>query len=112
MDVDLVLRGASGLATMCYLAGMLYFGFILMRARGGRPEGVFFWTVVCQVGALGLIAVMSVVMRLFGYSMMSWGGGGGVDWIGVVSSILEGGLLLSALVGAVALVMAARPDQR
>ena len=112
MDVDLILRGASGLAVMCYFAGMLYFGFILMRSRSGRPGLVFFWAVAAQVLLVILMAVMSVVMKLFGYSMMNWGGGGGVDWVGMVSSVLEGGLLLSGLGGAVALVMATGRGRR
>ncbi len=72
---------------------------------------VFFWAIVVQMAGLVLMAAMSLVMRLFGYAMMDWGGGG-VDWIGIMSMILEGGLLLSSLVGAVALLMTSRRGER
>ncbi len=44
-------------------------------------------------------------------SLEMWGGGG-VDWVGMMSSILEGAVLLSSLVGAVALVVLARRPRR
>lgn len=112
MSVDLVLRCVSGVTELAFLAGMLYFGFILMRSRRGRPAVVFFWAVACQVAAVALIAVMSVVMRLFGYTMMNWMGGGSVDWPRVISSILEGTLLLGGFVAAVALVMVTARGRR
>lgn len=103
-DIGQVLRGMSGLAALSYFAGMLYFGYTLMRVRGGRSEAVFFWAVMSQCVGMALMAVASVAMMLFGYSMM---GGGGVNWMGMMSSIMQGWVFLSSMVAALALVMSA-----
>lgn len=101
-NIELVLRGMSGLATLCYLAGMLYFGFTLMRVRQGRPAEVFFWAVVSQALGVALTAVASLVVMYFSYSMT---GGGGANWSGVMAFAIEGWVLLSGIVAAVALLM-------
>ena len=111
MDVNSVLRGVSGMATLVFFAGMLYFGFILMRSCRKRPATVFFWAVICQVVLVAVMAVMSAVMGFFGNSMLGWAGGGSVDWLGMASSILEGTLVLCGLVAAVAMVMSTIRDR-
>ena len=105
MEIDLVLQGMSGLAAMVFYVGMLYLSFVWMRSLRRRAAVVFFWAVASQLLVLGLMVAMSVFMKLFGYSLMSWTGGGSVDWVGVGSSVLEGGLVACGLVAAVAFLM-------
>lgn len=112
MEIDLVLQGISGLASMVFYAGMFYLAFVMMRASRQRAAVVFFWAVTGQVVVLGLMMAMSVFMKLFGYSLMSWAGGGSVDWVGVGVSVLEGGLVACGLVGAVALLMTTGKAER
>jgi hypothetical protein len=100
-DIDLVLKGLTGLGSLLFFLGMLYFGFILMRARPGPWERVFFWAAAGQLVGLFLVAAVSVVTMLFGYDFM---GGGGVNWAWVGSSVCKGLVILCSLAGAVALV--------
>ena len=99
--IDLVLKGFTGMGSLLFLLGMLYFGFILMRERPGHWERAFFWAAAGQLVGLCLVAAISLATLLFGYSLMD---GGGVNWAWVASSVCKGLVLLSSLAGAVALV--------
>lgn len=101
-NIDLMLRGMSGLATLCYLAGLLYFSFTLMRVRRGRAAEVFFWAVTGQVLGTGLLAVMSLGTGLLGRGMPA---AGVVNWAGIMGSVMPLWVLLSSLTAAVALVV-------
>lgn len=101
MVVDPGFNVLTGLASLLFLLGMLYFGFVLMRIRSGPWEQVFFWAAVCQVVALCLVAAVALVSRVVGNSLLAEGG---VNWMWVASAVLKGVVLLSALTGAVALL--------
>jgi hypothetical protein len=100
-DIDLVLKGLTGMGSLLFFLGMLYFGFILMRARPGNWERVFFWSAAGQLVGLFLVAAVSLAAHFFGSSFMD---GGGVNWAWVGSSVCKGLVILCSLAGAVALV--------
>ena len=103
--IDLVLKGITGTGNLLFLSGMLYFGFVLMRERSEIWERIFFWAAAGQLVGLGLVAFVWLTTLLFGQWSMA---GGGVNLAWVASTGCKGIVLLTSLVGAVALVATGR----
>ena len=107
--IDLVLKGFTGTGNLLFLLGMLYFGFVLIRERPAIWERIFFWAAAGQLMGLCLVALVSLATLLFGQWSME---GGGVNLAWVSSTCCKGIVLLSSLVGAVALVATGRRESK